>query len=122
VAIQSQPAPREDNADAISRAVATLMREFTGTEPTSVETTINDGLVTVVMRDTLLKAEHSLARAGKGLEVIDMRRRVQETMRDDLTAIVTTHTGRTVETFLSANGVDPDIAVEVFVLAPRGPR
>ena len=98
------------------------MREYTGTEPTAVETTINDGLVTVVLRDTLLKAEHSLARDGKGPEVIDMRRRVQETMRDELTAIVAAYTGRTVETFLSANGVEPDIAVEIFILAPRGPR
>jgi uncharacterized protein YbcI len=122
LATQSQPATPERDADVISGAVADLMREYTGTEPSAVETTINDGLVTVVMRDTLLKAQHRLAREGKGLEVIDMRRRFQETMREELTAIVTTHTGRTVEAFLSASGAEPDIEVEIFILAPRSAR
>lgn len=122
LATQSQPAMPEQGADAISRAIAGLMLDYAGTEPSAVETTINDSLVTVVMRDTLLKAQHSLAREGKGLEVIDMRRRFQETMREELSAIVTAHTGRIVEVFLSASGVEPDIEVEIFILAPRTVR
>ena len=122
MATQSQSAMPEQGADAISRAVVRVMHDYTGTEPSAVETTINDSLVTVVMRDTLLKAQHSLAREGKGLEVIDMRRRFQQTMRDELSAIVTAHTGRIVEVFLSASGVEPDIEVEVFILAPRAAR
>ena len=90
--------------------------------PTAIETTINENLVTVVMRDTLVKAEHSLARNGKGADVIDMRRRFQHAMADELTAVVVAETGRTVESFLSANGLEPDIAVEIFILAPRGGR
>jgi uncharacterized protein YbcI len=122
LATQSQPAAPESDADAISRAVASVLRDYTGTEPSAVETTINDTLVTVVMRDTLLKAQRSLAREGKGLEVIDMRRRFQETMREELSAVVTEHTGRIVEVFLSASGVEPDIEVEIFILAPRTAR
>ena len=122
MATQSQPAMPEQGADAISRAIAGLMLDYTGAEPSAVETTINDTLVTVVMRDTLLKAQHSLAREGKGLEVIDMRRRFQETMREELSAVVTAHTGRIVEVFLSASGVEPDIEVEIFILAPRTVR
>ena len=98
------------------------MLEYTGTGPTAIETTINENLVTVVMRDTLVKAEHSLARNGKGADVIDMRRRFQHAMGDELIAVVTAETGRTVESFLSANGLEPDIAVEIFILAPRGGR
>ena len=39
-------------------------------------------------------------------------------MREEMVALVTGHTGREVEAFMSDNSVDPDVAVEVFVLAP----
>lgn len=122
VATPSGQATRTTSAEAISAAVARLMLEYTGSGPTAIETTINDNLVTVVMRDTLVKAEYSLARDGKGMDVIDMRRRFQHAMADELIAVVTAETGRTVESFLSANGLEPDIAVEIFILAPRGER
>lgn len=122
MATPSGQATRSASAEAISAAVARLMLEYTGSGPTAIETTINENLVTVVMRDTLVKAEHSLARNGKGADVIDMRRRFQHAMADELTAVVVAETGRTVESFLSANGLEPDIAVEIFILAPRGGR
>ncbi len=39
-------------------------------------------------------------------------------MRDDLVAAVERLTSRTVEAFLSDNLHEPDVAVEVFLLAP----
>ena len=51
-----------------------------------------------------------------------MRRRYQGTMRDELVAVVTEQTGRKVEAFLSDNVIDPDVAVEFFVLEPREAR
>ncbi len=39
-------------------------------------------------------------------------------MRDDLVATVEEHTGRKVAAFMSDNHIDPDMAVEVFALAP----
>ena len=48
-----------------------------------------------------------------------MRRRFQQTMREDLIAAVVEHTGREVAAFLSDHHVDPDIAAEVFILKPR---
>jgi uncharacterized protein YbcI len=105
-------------AQAISQAVVRLMREYTGRGPTQARTTIHDDIVTVVLRDTLLKAERSLAGNGQAQAVMNMRRRFQSTMQDDLVAAVTEHTGRSVEAFLSDNAVEPDIAVEVFILEP----
>lgn len=52
--------------------------------------------------------------------VIDMRRRVQRTMKDDLVAAIGENTGGEVLAFLSDHHIDPDIAVEVFILKPRG--
>ena len=40
------------------------------------------------------------------------------TMRDDLVAIVERRLGRTVLAFMSQNHIDPDLAVEVFILEP----
>jgi hypothetical protein len=39
-------------------------------------------------------------------------------MRDDLVALVERETERKVIGFMSDNHIDPDLAVEVFVLAP----
>ena len=73
----------------------------------------------VVLRDALLKAERSLVKDGHAEAVIDMRRRFQRTMKDDMVAAVVEHTGRDVLAFLSDHHIDPDIAVEVFILTPR---
>jgi uncharacterized protein YbcI len=105
-------------SQAISQGVVRLMREYTGRGPTHAQTTITETLVVVVLRDTLLKAERSLVEDGQAEAVVMMRRRYQDTMREALVALVAQHTGRTVEAFMSDNAIDPDVAVEVFVLAP----
>jgi hypothetical protein len=43
---------------------------------------------------------------------------VQEAMRDDLVTIIEAETGRKVIAFMSANHIDPDMALESFVLEP----
>ena len=40
-------------------------------------------------------------------------------MRDDLIASVEKHMGRKVIAFMSDNHIEPDVAAEVFVLAPQ---
>jgi len=114
------PSPtRGQSAQAISNAVVRLMREYTGRGPTQAQTTINDHHVVVILRDTLLKAERRLVDDGEGDAVTTMRRRFQRTMEQDLIATVTEHTGRDVEAFLSDNHIEPDIAVEIFLLKPQ---
>ena len=51
---------RGQSAQAISQAVVRVMREYTGRGPTKAHTSINDNVIIVVLRDTLLKAELSL--------------------------------------------------------------
>jgi uncharacterized protein YbcI len=113
---------RGQAAQAISNAVVRVMREYTGRGPTQAHTIINDHVVLVTLRETLLKAERSLVSDGHAEAVMTMRRRFQATMRDELIAAVTEHTGRSVHAFLSDNVVDPDIAVEIFILDPRDPK
>jgi uncharacterized protein YbcI len=119
VASQEIPVNRGEAAQAISNALVRLLRDYTGRGPTQAYTTITESHVIVVLRDALLKAERSLVQDGHSAAVIDMRRRVQTTMKDDLIAAVVEHTGREVLAFLSDHHIDPDIAVEVFILKPR---
>ena len=71
------------------------------------------------MQDLLTKGERSLIRDGKQDLVLETRRAYQLTMREDYTAGIEEITGRVVIAFLSANHIDPDIAIESFMLAPQ---
>jgi uncharacterized protein YbcI len=104
---------------AIANMVVRLLNEYTGRGPTKARTHFGDNLITVVVQDLLTKGERSLVRDGKADLVLETRRAYQLTMRDDLTAGIEEITGRQVMAFLSANHLDPDIAIESFVLAPR---
>jgi len=103
-------------AAAISNSAVRLLAEYTGRGPTKARTTLDRELVVVVLGDSLTKGEATLARKGEGELVLEMRHRFQNAMRQDLTAAVEVHTGRKVIAFMSANHIDPDLAVEVFVL------
>lgn len=105
-------------AAAISNSVVRLTSQYTGRGPTKARTTILDDLVVVVMADTMLQAERVLVEKGEAATVLDIRKRFQGAMRDDLVATVEEHTGRTVVAFMSDNHIDPDMAVEIFSLAP----
>jgi uncharacterized protein YbcI len=115
-----EPAPTTGALSAaISNAVVGLLHDYTGRGPTHARTTVNADTVVVTLRNSLTKAERKLAQHGKAAEVLAMRRAFQNTMREDLVAAIERLTGRTVEAFLSDNLHEPDVAVEIFLLAPK---
>src|SRR5215217_2583636 len=93
---------------AVSNAVVGLVRQYTGRGPTKARTSISRDLVSVVMADTLTKAERRLADDGKADLVLQIRHEFQKTIRE-----------REVVAFMSDNHIDPDMAVESFVLRPE---
>jgi uncharacterized protein YbcI len=103
----------------ISNAVVHLLSEYTGRGPTKARTYINDDLISVVLRDTLTKGERSLVANGSTEVVMNARSAYQSAMKQDMIAIVEKCSGRTVLAFLSENHIDPDIAVESFIMSPR---
>jgi uncharacterized protein YbcI len=103
-------------AAAISRAVVHLFSEHTGRGPTKARTTIDGDLVVVVLRDGMTQGERALVQGGKEAEVLQLRRAFQETMRQDLVAVVERLTEREVQAFMSANHTQPDAAAEIFLL------
>jgi len=106
-------------AAAISTAVVHVFSEHTGRGPTKARTTIDGTTVVVVLHDSMTKAERSLVEAGKHAEVLQLRRSFQDTMRDDLVAVVERLTASRVNTFMSANHIAPDTAAEIFLLDSR---
>ncbi|GAC1484851.1 MAG: hypothetical protein NVS1B9_01930 [Solirubrobacteraceae bacterium] len=93
-----------------------LMSEYTGRGPTKARTYVNDNLVTVVLQDTLTTGERTLARDGKGELVLSTRFAFQMTMRAALSEAIGQICGVRVVAFLSANHLEPDIAIESFLL------
>lgn len=105
-------------ASGISNGVVRLLRDYTGRGPTRARTYITGDLVSVVLEDTLTKGERSLVKDGETALVLSARHAYQRTMSADLIALVEGLTGRKVRAFLSDNQIDPDVAVESFVLEP----
>jgi uncharacterized protein YbcI len=108
-------------AAAISNLTVHLLSEYTGRGPTRARTHLSGELVAVVLQDTMTKGERSLIRDGEGARVLDTRHAYQRTMRQDLAGGVARITGREVVAFMSANHIDPDMGVEIFILAPEDP-
>jgi uncharacterized protein YbcI len=102
----------------ISTATVQVLHDYTGRGPTKAKTMINNDMVTVLLADTLTKGERTLVETGHSDQVIRLRHNFQLAMRNDLVAIVERQLERKVIAFMSQNHIDPDLAVEVFVLEP----
>jgi uncharacterized protein YbcI len=103
---------------AISNLVVHALARTTGRGPTKANTTLGDNGVFVVLQDTLTRGEQTLADAGQGRAVLDLRRRWQGVMEAEVSRELEELIGRRVIGFMSDNHIDPDLAVEVFVLEP----
>jgi uncharacterized protein YbcI len=102
----------------ISTSAVQLLHEYTGRGPTKAKTEINDEQVTILLANSLTEGERKLVANGKSDGVLGLRHDYQLTMRDDLVALVERQLERKVIAFMSQNHIDPDLAVEVFVLEP----
>jgi uncharacterized protein YbcI len=110
--------PNGQLAAAISNTVVKALARTTGRGPTQAKTTFGDNGVFVVLQDSLTVGEQTLTNAGQGQTVLDLRRRWQAIMEQDVSREIEQLTGRKVVGFMSDNHIDPDLAVEVFVLEP----
>ncbi len=106
-------------AAAIANSVVHVLGEHTGRGPTRARAYIHRDAITVLLHDTLTKGERRLVSDGHEQIVLNTRGVFQAMMRTELVASVEDLTGRKVAAFMSANHIDPDIAVEMFVLAPE---
>jgi uncharacterized protein YbcI len=111
--------PRSVNSQICDAAVR-LLREYTGRGPTKARAMINGDSVMIVLGDTLTRGERQLVATGKGDRVLQLRHDFQLVMRDELVGAVEDALDRKVIAFMSQNHIDPDLAVEIFILQPDG--
>ena len=119
------PDPQWHDGELAARISTTVVRALartTGRGPTKARTTLGDNGIFVVLQDSLTRGEQTLADAGEGNAVLDLRRRWQRVMQTELSQEIEQLTGRKVIGFMSDNHLDPDLAVEVFILEPLPPR
>ena len=102
----------------ISTSAVQLLHDCTGRGPTKAKTMINENVVTILLADTLTAGERHLVDNGCADHVLTLRHDFQLVMRNDLVGIVERQLDRKVIAFMSQNHIDPDLAVEVFVLEP----
>jgi uncharacterized protein YbcI len=105
---------------AIANMTVRVLRARTGRGPTKSRTLIDDELITVILQDTLTTSERTLVANGDSAIVRSARKALAGTMREELIAGVEELTGRTVVAFFSNSAIEPDVALESFVLAPQG--
>jgi uncharacterized protein YbcI len=119
--MEARPVPRELltggrlNA-AITRAVVRSHSEHAGRGPTKATAFFHDNVIVVVLEQTMTRSERSLAASGRLDAVHDVRQELQRAMRADLVSAIEALTGCTVSAFMGDNCVEPDLAVELFVL------
>lgn len=115
---ETRLASQGDQAAAIARHIVHVTAEYTGRGPTRARANFGEDVITVVLSDNFTKGERSLIAAGQADTVVDMRRSFQQTMRPAFVEGIERITGRTVIAFLSDHSVEPDVAVETFILKP----
>jgi uncharacterized protein YbcI len=100
----------------VARAVVRAHRHETGRGPTKARAFYRGDIIVVVLEDLMTRAERRLVDRGESEAVLNMRRALQTSMRASLVTAMEALTGAKVRAFMSSNNLDPDIAVQVFVM------
>jgi uncharacterized protein YbcI len=106
---------------AISNGIAALHREHYGRGADRTRTLIHQDIVMTRLEDCFTTVEKKMIAEGAFLKVRETRIMFQDWMGPSFMQIVENTTGRRVAAFFSQVSHDPDMAIEVFLLAPAGP-
>jgi uncharacterized protein YbcI len=108
-------------AIAVGNAITRLHREHYGRGATTTRTVMQRDYVIAFLEDIYTTLERTLIDAGEERTVKETRQAFQLAMRPAFSAAVEEITGRKVVAFMSQVHFAPDLAAEIFVLAPRLP-
>ena len=100
----------------ISTAMVAMHRENFGRGAGAAKTFLDGEMVVCVLSDIYTAAERTLIGAGQAEHVRRTRTLHQEALEDEYKASIERILGRPVAALLSAVHVDPDVAIEVFLL------
>jgi uncharacterized protein YbcI len=102
----------------ISTGLVQLHSRYYGKGPTKAKTHLVNDTVVCVLRGGFTTVERTLLDTGEVESVYQMRRSFQQAMEGDFRKVVEQATGRRVVAYMSSIHVDPDLAIELFVLEP----
>jgi uncharacterized protein YbcI len=114
------PSDRGSARSAIANAIVRLHAEHYGRGPTRARAHVAEDFVLVVLEDVFTTAERTLVAAGRADRVKEARAAFAEVMRERFCQAVEVAAGRRVRAYFSETHVDPEMAVELFVLEPDG--
>jgi uncharacterized protein YbcI len=114
------PSDRGSARSAIANAIVRLHAEHYGRGPTRARAHVADDFVLVVLEDVFTTAERTLVAAGRAQQVKETRDALAEAMRERFCDAVELVCGRRVRAYFSQTHVDPEMAVELFLLEPDG--
>ena len=114
--------PHGEALSAISNGLSHLHMRFFGRGPAKAKTAIADDLVICVLWDGFTTVEQTLVECGETTAVEAFRRTFQSTMAHRFSAVVEEATGRKVRAYMSQVHVNPNVAVELFLLGEVQPR
>lgn len=100
----------------LSNAMVALHREYFGRGPGAAKSFLNEGMAVCVLTDIYTPVERTLIRAGQAEHVRRTRSLHQDALEDKYKASVEAIVGRPVQAFLSVVHVEPDVAIEIFLL------
>ncbi len=102
---------------AISNGLAQLHMRYYGRGPTEAKSHLVGDLVVCVLWNSFTTVERTLLERGERRAVESFRRTFQATMEGQFTEVVEEATGRRVCAYMSQIHVNPDVAVEIFMLS-----
>ena len=102
----------------ISTGLVQLHSRYYGKGPTKAKTHWVNGTVVCILRGGFTTVERTMVDTGQVESVYQMRRSFQQAMEQEFRKVVEESTGRKVIAYMSSIHVDPDLAVELFVLEP----
>jgi uncharacterized protein YbcI len=114
----TQGSERGKMSAAISNAILGIHREHYGRGASRARTVMSADYIICFLEDIYTPVERTLIDAGRFEAVQATRHAFQDTMRDNFVEAVERVAGRKVVGFLSQVHVDPDLAVETFILEP----
>jgi uncharacterized protein YbcI len=103
----------------ISKAILGIHRQYYGRGASRARTVMDSDYIVCFLEDIYTPVERTLIDAGRFAAVRETRSAFQDTMREKFSASVEEFSGRKVIGFLSQVHVDPDVAVETFILEPE---
>lgn len=103
---------------AITRELVRIHTAAIGRGPRKSYSFHSGETLVTVMLGVLTRAEQTLVSYGEGEAVLAMRRLSQRAMAAEMKAAVAGLTGREVLAQMSDNHLNPDMAVQIFMLEP----